>query len=195
MDSPIREQIRLDDRWQSRPDGRQSSSVYVPAPWRDKRVVLKPAPGERWSAVTIEGQELSRPTADESWQADAALAPGQWNSVEVENGTIEGARLVASHPFHITALEATPLSEQRLSVRVRLDGPAEGPPGLFTLLFTLSAADGRHIGGMDVTVGRKARDLTVEMVLPERIQGSYRLKASLCEEDAVIDNARIDLEI
>lgn len=207
LQSPIREQIKLDNQGQARPVDAASTSVYVPGPWKDRRVLLVPGVTETWSAARIDDTELPYDQEEQGWVATGRLDPREWNMVAAANGFVSGARLVASNQLHIASLEATP-ADRRLSVRVRLAtsepactdaGGGESPcflsAGLFTLFFTLTAADGRQVGGMEVTVGRRTRDLSVEVPLPAGLTGSHRLKAVLCADDAVLDNARTDLQL
>ncbi len=81
-------------------------------------------------------------------------------------------------------------SGRSLSVRVRLS-----EPGVVNLFLSLTAPNGRQVVYAEVTVGRKTRDLTVEVPLAERLSGLHRLKASLCLNDHVIDNARIEVNV
>lgn len=206
--SPIREQIKLADRWHVCPVNEREASVFVPGPWGEKQVVLMAGNGEAPSAVRIENQDLERSQAEGIWQAGEHLNPGQWNHVAAADGNMAGARLVASNPLHISRLEATSASPHSLSVRVRLTdapvakAPAEGgeapclrSAGLLTLFFTLMTPDGQQVAGMEITLGRRTRDLSVEMPCHSPLAGSYRLKAALCNEEYVIDNARVDVTV
>ena len=92
--------------------------------------------------------------------------------------------------MRITALEASAASDRSLSVHVCLS-----EPGTVTLVITLTAPDGREVGGTEVMVGRRTRELTVEVPLAHPVRGTYRLKATLSLADEVIDNARIDLHV
>lgn len=164
--------------------------MFVPAPWSDKRVVLKPAEGQNWSEASVEGERLERGSSGE-WAAESVRA-GAWNTVAVDGGTTAGARLVASGRLHIQSLEASGASERSLSVRVRL---SEGARGMVTIILTLTAPDGRQTGGTEVTLGRKTRDLSVELPLVGARSGQYRLKATLVDGDQVVDNARTEVKI
>lgn len=177
MQNPIREQIRLDGRWKTRQIDGQSVSVFVPGSWTEKNVMLRPADG---STVT-------------EAQAEPRLEPGQWNTVEVAGG-LTGTKLEARNELHITALEATKAGRGSLSVHIRLTGTVAGSC-LLNLSFSLTAADGRRVGGMDLVVGHQTRDLSVEMPLDATLAGPCRLKAALCCGDQVIDNARTDMEL
>jgi len=97
---------------------------------------------------------------------------------------------VAGESLHIVTLEASVASERSLSVRVRLS-----ESGVVNLYFVLTAPNGRQVGSTEVTVGRKTRDLTVELPLAEPLSGVYRLKASLSVNDHVVDNARIEVNV
>lgn len=92
--------------------------------------------------------------------------------------------------MRITKLEASKASDRSLSVHVHLS-----VPGLVTLLLTLTAPDGQEVGGAEVLVGRKTRELTVEVPLDHPVRGTYRLKATLSQADGVVDNARIDIHV
>jgi hypothetical protein len=102
-------------------------------------------------------------------------------------------QLGISHSLYIDSLQVTDASERSLSIAVRLSGDDEGQLQLLHLVFTLTAVNGAQVGGMEVTIGRKTRGLTIEMPLPARLRGTYRLKASLCAGETVIDDARIDI--
>lgn len=206
--NPVREQIRMADRWQVRRVSDREAEVFVPSPWREKQVVFRSGAGNRpWFGARVGGAALERQRDPGEWRVGDELHYGEWNSIAVENGQAESASLVASAPFHIRALEARLLSERSLSVRVDLSMSPELPAsqggeapclkslGLLSLYFTLSAEDGRQIGGMEVTVGRKTRSLTVEMPLLHPLAGRYRLKSTLCKDEQVLDNARIELMI
>lgn len=175
MQNPIREQIRLDGRWQARQIDGTSVSVFVPGSWTEKNVLLKPADDS---------------SATES-ETDPGVEPGQWNTIEVAGG-LAGTKLQACNELHITALEATNAGRGCLSVRIRLTGTV-ADPCLLSLAFSLTAADGRRVGGMDLVVGHKTRDLSVEMPLDASLTGPCRLKAVLCCGDQVVDNARTDV--
>lgn len=192
MESPIREKIRLDG-WQARPVNGRTASVFVPGPWNDKRVVLKPGSSPAWSTAQIGNTELTREQGEDAWKASPALRPGHWNTVTTDGDT-PGSRLEASAPLHITALEGRAANQKSLAVRVRLNGPEETQPGLLTIVFSLTSVIGRLAGGTEVTVSSRTRDLSVELPLPDS-RGLYRLKAALCAGDRVIDNARIDVQV
>gem|GEM_PF-6506080 len=150
---------------------------------------------------------MDRLKEEDGWAAGPHVKVGEWNSVSVAEGHVSHGRLVASEAMHLTSLEAS-AKEHRLSIRVRLaktegeepeanspDGPTLRGLNLLSLVFTLTAVDGRQMGGMEVTIGRKTRDLSVEMELPTALSGPHRLKACLCSGDHVLDNARIDLSL
>jgi hypothetical protein len=173
VQNPIREQIRLDGHWQTRRIDGRSVSVFVPGSWADKQVVLRA------------GEE-------QNWRAEPTLQPGQWNKVELPADTSDGARLVASDDLRITRLQAGVTGSRSLGIRIALAGTAP-EPCLLTLDFTLTAADGRRTGAMDVVVSSKNRDLSLEMDLPAPLRGPHRLKATLSCGERVVDNARIDI--
>lgn len=199
MQNPIREQIKLDGRWQVRQVDERSVSVFVPGSWTDKSVVLREGEGHPLEAVTVDGEPLQPATAEGGWQTEPGLKPGEWNAVSTQ-GELTGATLVAGDDLHITDLTATPANRHSLSVRVRLSGSAGEAPGpkiacLLSLYFTLSAADGSQIGALDLVVGNKTRELSVEMPVQDARGGAFRLKATLCCGDRIVDNARIDLQL
>lgn len=174
MQNPIREQIRLDGRWQTRRLDDDSVSVFVPGSWADKQVVLRT------------GQE-------KDWRAESHLQPGQWNPVELPAAASEGARLVASDDLHITRLQAGKVGDRSLGIRISVAGTV-AEPCLLTLDFTLTAADGRRVGAMDVAVSSKHRDLSLDMPLMAPLTGPHRLKATLSCGERVVDNARLDID-
>jgi len=173
VQNPIREQIRLDGRWQTRRIDDHSVSVFVPGSWADKQVVLR------------SGEE-------KDLRAEPNLQPGQWNTVELPADTPDGTRLVASDDLRITRLQASVAGNRKLGIRIALAGAAP-EPCLLTLDFALTAADGRRTGAMDAVVSSKNRDLSLEMDLPAPLTGPHRLKATLSCGERVVDNARIDI--
>jgi hypothetical protein len=162
----------LAGRWQTRPVDERAVSVFVPGSWRSKHIALQQASGR---------------------QADTQVQPGQWNTVETAGDTA-GARLVASHPLRITSLEASSANRRSLAVRVRLAGPDEAGAGLLSIVLSLTDTGGQLVGGTELIIAAKTRDFSVELPLPAR-RGAYRLKASLCAGERVVDNARIDLSL
>jgi hypothetical protein len=207
MQSPIREQVRLADRWQARQENATEASVFVPGPWGGKQVILVGGEGQALADVRVGGSEPEPGSEPNSWVANTNLTPGGWNQVKAD-GDLSGARLEASNPLHIARLEATVASERSLSVRVRITDAviAEAPPeggeapcllsaGLLSLFFTLTTPEGRQVSGMEVMLGRRTREISIEMPSPEPLSGSYRLKAALGTDEYVIDNARIDLVV
>lgn len=102
-------------------------------------------------------------------------------------------------PCKIIGLEATAASDRRLSIRVRLSGCEAAAAGgrsigLLSLLFTLATANGRQMGGMEVTIGPRTCDLSVEMSVPESVSVGCQLKACLCVGETVLDTEQITLE-
>lgn len=134
----------------------------------------------------MEGSALEQ--ADGEWSVGTAFRHGDWNTVSLSGGEASGARLVASSNLHIRSLEAAPTSDRSLSIRVKLSDE-----GIVTLYFSLTGADGHEAGRLEVVVGRRTRDLTVEMPVTESLSGSYRLKATLIVGDRVLDNARLEI--
>jgi hypothetical protein len=199
VQNPIREQIKLDGRWQARRIDDQSVSVFVPDSWTDKAIVLREGEGHPLEQPSVGGAALKSDLAEPGWRAEAHVVPGEWNTVSA-TGDMTGARLEAGNDLHITSLEAVSANQRSLAVRVRLAGSsgevsAEKTLCLLSLEFTLTAPDGRQVGGMDLVVGNKTRDLSVEMPVPAALGGPHRLKATLCCNDRVVDNARIDLHL
>lgn len=192
MESPIRDQIRLDGLWQTRHQGSRAVSVFVPGSWADKKVLLKPASAGEWTAAQVGTTPLSPDRDEEGWLAGPHLKAGQWNTVQTDGHTA-GGRLVASEPIHMVGLEARVANQRSVSVRIRLDGGEE--QGLLGIVITLSSAAGAHVGGAELTVTGRTRDLTVEVPVKSYRPGTYRLKATLSAGDRVVDNARLDLSL
>lgn len=193
MQNPIREQIKLDGRWQAKPLDAESVSAFVPGSWTDKSVILKPGEGSDLNAVMVGGELLQSAQDEPGWQTAPQLNPGQWNTVQV-TGDLTGARLETSDPFHISRLEAANQGRDAVNVRIGLTG-SPGTPCLLSLHVSLTAADGRHIGGMELVVGNKTRDLSAALPLAAPYAGPVRLKATLCCGERVIDNARVDINL
>ncbi|HEY3364813.1 MAG TPA: hypothetical protein VGK74_07175 [Symbiobacteriaceae bacterium] len=175
MQNPVREFIRLTGRWVSERRSGHSADVFVPGAWAGESLAVREASGE------------VRPV-------DLGVTPGGWNHVET-NGPVDGARLEAANPLQITGLEVSPAGEKSLAARVRLSETPGAPKALLTLVFTATAPDGRQVGGQEVTVSTRTRDLTLEIPLSEPARGSYLLKVSLCMDDRVLDNARQEIEL
>lgn len=194
MQTPIREQIRLDGRWQARRLDSESVSVFVPGSWTEKKVLLRPGEKGEPTAAEANGEHLASDQEEPGWQADPSLQLGHWNTVRVSGG-LEGTRLVARDELHITRLEASPGGKNGLAVRICLHGGKLETPGLLILDFSLTATDGQHVGGMSVAVGSRTRDISLEMPVTVTLHGVFRLKATLSHGDRVVDNARIDLEL
>ncbi|MFZ5815651.1 MAG: hypothetical protein ACOY93_10175 [Bacillota bacterium] len=194
MQHPMREQIKLESPWQATLNGTDSASLFIPGSWSGRRLVLKPAPGVSWSSVRTEAGEAVK--AADGWQLTDLVEPGSWQTVWVEGGSIAGALVEASEPLHITRLEAWYDPPETLSMRVRLakSPSATGRKGLITLLFTLTDERGEQVGRQEVVVGAKTAELAVAMMLPRKPHGRCRLKAALCLDQQVIDDARIELE-
>lgn len=194
MQSPIREQLRINDRWHARQLSEKAARVFVPGPWANRRVVLTPHTGANWSAARIGEHALEQEPQGGSWKVDSALTPGEWNTVTAEDGALTGAQLTASSVLHISDLEATAVSDRCLSIRIKLAGHEQqvsAPADLLTIYFSLTDASGEQAGGLEVTIAPKSRGLSIEMPLSRKLSGTYRLKASLCNSVSVIDNARI----
>ena len=192
MESPIRDQIRLDGRWQTRPLDARTVSVFVPGPWAEKKVVLTSDAASGWTAAEVGGVPLRQDTTEQGWSASPHLKVGHWNTVQTDGHTA-GGRLVASEPLHIVGLDAKSANQRSVSVRIRLEGGDE--QGLIGIVITLSSAAGAHVGGNEMTVSGRTRDLTVEVPVKSYRPGAYRLKAALLAGDRVVDNARVDLTL
>ena len=175
MQNPVREFIRLTGRWVSERRSGNAADVFVPGAWVGESLTVREASGE------------VRPVAVE-------VTPGEWNRVET-NGPVDGARLEAANPLQFTGLEVTPAGEKSLAARVRLSEATGMPKALLTLVFTVTAPDGRQVGGQEVTVSTRTRDLSLEIPLSEPARGNYRLKVSLCMDDRVLDNARLEIAL
>lgn len=162
----------------------------MPAPWRQKRVVLTRRPDLRWERAEIAGRPLLSEGQADQWLAGPEITFGQWNTVTAVGGNPDDARLVASEALHIRSLEAAAATDRTLLVRVRLT--TEDP---ITLFLTLSTAEGRQTGALEVPVERQTHEITVEMPTGDRMHGTYRLKAVLMAGERVLDNARIHLVV
>lgn len=193
MQHPMREVIKLDNPAQARLIDAHAASLFLPGAWAGRRVVLKPAPGVRWSAVQTQAGETPRQNG--AWELSHALEPGAWQRVTVAGGPIEGAVLEMSDPLHIARLEAWYDPPETLSIRVRLgkSPTGAGREGLITLLFTLTDERGEQVGGQEVSVGPRTAELAVAMPISREPVGRCRLKAALCVDQQVLDDARIDL--
>lgn len=185
----MRELIRFDNRWQAEALAENRVRVFVPAPWRGRRAVLQPAPGQEWSDVYLGGERLQSDANGEGWVGPESIQLGAWNEVEA-SGTVEGGRMVASSGLFIRTLEADLSSERSLSVRTRLS-----MEGAVTLFFTLTGREGVQVGAQEVQVSRRARALTVELHANQELKGRYRLKAVLMMGDRILDNARVDMDL
>lgn len=175
MQNPVREVMRLDGRWVSRRRSRQSAEVFVPDAWAGARILLQQASGE-------------------SLAVDERIIPGGWNLVQTE-GPLAGARLAAAKALQLVAVDASVSGEKSLAVRVRLAESNSRPKALLTIVFTVTAPDGRQVGLQDATVSTRTRDITMDIPLAERARGQFRLKVTLSVDDQVLDNARVDLEL
>lgn len=153
-------------------------------------MVLQPGKGQEWTSASVEGESL-QPAETGGWRA-TPVRPGTWNSVSTEGGSVEGARLVAVGSLHISSLEATVAPDRSLSARVRLSEGAQGP---VTITLTVTAPDGRQVGGTDVVLSRKTRELSVALPLSNARAGDYRVKATLSDGEHLVDNARTEVKI
>lgn len=193
MQHPMRDVIKLDNPAQARLIDPYAASLFLPGSWAGKRLVLKPAPGVTWSAVQTEAGGTVR--LNWEWELSHALEPGRWQRVTVAGGPIEGAVLELSDLLHIARLEAWYDPPETLSIRVRLGKSpvAAGREGLITLLFTLTDERGEQVGSQEVSVGLKTAELAVAMPITREPVGLCRLKAALCLDQQVADDARIDV--
>lgn len=192
MENPVREQIKLTDRWQARPLNDRTASVFVPGAWEGKTIVVEPSPDSSWLPALAEG-----------------LVAGAWNIVTVpEGGTVADASLVAREQVHIADLQVRTVTPQMLSIRVRLAGgmppsttagggeaPCLRETGLLTLCFTLTAADGRQAAGAEIAITPGTCDVQMDMPLLKSTAGAHRLKVALCAAENIVDNARLALVI
>jgi hypothetical protein len=173
VDSPIREQIKLSDRWHAHRLSEHEAMVFIPGPWGGKQVVL---------------------INDSKTVSEVELAPGRWHQLTTIDGDLSAIRLVASNPLHIVNLDATAASPTSLSVRVILSETAAAEP-LLNLFVTLTAPDGAQLASRAVTIERSTRDLSVALPCSRPLSGTYRLKAALCADKSVIDNARAEVTV
>jgi hypothetical protein len=173
VDSPIREQIKLSDRWHAHRLSEHEAMVFIPGPWGGKQVVL---------------------INDSDTVSEVQLAPGRWHQLTTADGDLAAIRLVASNPLHIVHLEATVVARDSLSVRVILSETVAAEP-LLSLFVTLTAPDGPQLAGTAVPMERSARDLSVSLPCSRPLSGTYRLKVALCADKSVIDNARAEVTV
>jgi len=172
METPIRDQIRLDNPWQSQRTSPHGRRVFVPAPWAGTKIHLIPR----------KGSQLSQPFQ--------AFEFGTWNSLEGE-GALDGARLVASLPLHIERVEWTTSSNRQLTVQTDLKGAYR-----CSLHVTLSATNGQLVASVHQPVTGRADRVRIELDLPAPlVAGAYRLKVVLAAGDQIMDNARVDLSV
>lgn len=194
LQHPMREQIKLDSPAQAAVHDAHSASLFIPGGWSGRRLVLRPATGVAWSAVTTQRGEAVRLNGD--WDLTGALEPGAWQSLTVTGGPVEGAVLESSDPLSITRMEAWYDPPEALSIRVRLgrSAAATGRQGLITLLFTLTDERGEQVGRQEVMVGPRVVELAVALLITREPHGRCRLKAALCLDQQVIDDARIEID-
>lgn len=194
MQHPIREQIKLNNPAHATLHDAQSATLFIPGSWTGRRLVLRPAPGVTWSAVTTPKGEAVRQNGD--WDLTEVLEPGGWQTVTVAGGPIQGAVLESCDPLSIARLEAWYDPPETVSIRVRLgkSPAATGRQGLITLLFTLTDERGEQVGRQEVLVGPKVLELAVALVIAREPHGRCRLKAALCLDQQVIDDAWIELD-
>lgn len=191
----MREVLALDNPAHATLHDAQAASLFIPPSWTGRRMVLKPPPGVAWSAVQTEGGEPVRLNGGD-WDLSAALEPGRWQNLSVLGGPLAGAVLESSDPLYIARLEGWYDPPETLSIRARLgkSPAAAGRQGMITLLFTLTDERGGLVGRQEVVVGPKTAELAVALVIAREPQGRCRLKAALCLDQQVIDDARIEIE-
>lgn len=194
MEHPMREQIKLDNPAQATLHDKHSASLFIPGSWAGRRIVLKPAPDVHWSEVRTEVGEPVR--LDGSWDLTTAVEPGRWQKLSVEGGPLAGAVVESSDPLHIARLEGWYDPPEAISIRCRLgkSPAATGRNGLITLLFSLSDERGELVGRQEVVVGPKTAELAVALPITRKPHGRCHLKAALCLDQQVIDDARIALD-
>jgi hypothetical protein len=191
LQNPIRDQIRMVDRWHVRPIDQQAASVFVPQSWLQKSVFLKSEKGESWTEARIGHTELAPQSGSSgTWLAGNVLQYGTWNNVEVRGGQLSGASLVAAATVHIAALEARAVSPRCLLVRVDLAVPPD-PDHSWRLFFTVTAESGHNVGRLDLAIGHGTQSVSLEIHLDQALRRSYRLKVILCRDEHIMDNARI----
>lgn len=192
---PMREVIALDNPAQATVHDSHSASLFIPGSWTGRRMLLKPPPGVDWSAVQT---EMGKPVrlSGGAWELTAALEPGRWQRLSVQGGPLAGALLESSDPLCIARLEGWYDPPETISIRVRLakSPAATGRQGEITLLFTLTDERGVQVGRQEVAVGPKTVELAVALVIARAPQGRCRLKAALCLDQQVVDDARVEVE-
>lgn len=194
MQHPMRDVIKLNNAAQATIHDAHCASLFIPGGWTGRRLVLRPAPGVTWSAVQAPKGEAAR--QEGAWDLTTLVEPGDWQRVTVAGGPIEGAVLESSDPLCIAQLEAWYDPPETLSIRVRLgkSPAATGRQGLITLLFTLTDSRGELVGRQEVMLGPKTAELAVALVFTREPLGRCRLKVTLCQDQQVIDDARIELD-
>jgi hypothetical protein len=196
LQSPVREQIRLDGRWRVRPASEHAVSVFVPGAWEEKRVLVEPELGAAWASVQAGETSLQPEPEGGAFVAGPHLTPGQWNTIALQDGAPIGGKLVATEQLYIAGLNAAPASNRSLAVRIRLGGDERSArnAGLLSIVLTLTAPTGKLVAGTDLTIAARTRDLSVELPLPGAKAGLLRLKATLCAGEQILDNARVDFQ-
>lgn len=170
METPIRDQIRLDNLWQSQRISPQSRSVFIPSPWEGSEIHLIPRKGVRRSEQPL------------------PFTFGTWNRLE-GNASLDGARLVASPPLHIKRVDSRRISTGLLSVQVDLSRAQ-----ICVLHATLSEPNGHQVAGARMEAREPADHLSADLDLPVRlVPGSYRLKVVMTVREQIMDNARVDV--
>ncbi len=193
MQHPMREAIQLSNSAQATIHDEQSAALFVSGAWTGKRLLLRPVPGVTWQEVRTESG--AAPRHNGAWDLTGLLETGGWQELLVQGGPIAGAVLEASDPLAIDRLEASYDPPETLSIRCRLakSPAAVGREGLFSLFFSLTDERGRQIGRQEVFVGPRTAELAVAMALTREPRGRCQLKASLCLDQQVIDDARLEV--
>lgn len=190
----MRERIKLTHPWQATITDADRATLFVPGSWASKRILLVPADGVSFTSVQTslgEGGRVGR-----QWDLTDRLTLGAEQEVRVAGGPIEGAELMATDPLYIARLDAWFDPPETVSIRLGLSTSpaATGRSGLISLYFTLTDEQGDRVGQQEVTIAAKTTELVVAMH-PRRLPaGRTFLKVALCQGQAVIDDARIDLD-
>jgi hypothetical protein len=93
-----------------------------------------------------------------------------------------------------TQFSADQVDNQTLGIVITLcQADGEAAEGALQLCFTLTASDGRQVGGLICPAFASGAPFSVDMDLPPGLLGPHRLKATLSAGENVVDNARIGL--
>jgi hypothetical protein len=93
-----------------------------------------------------------------------------------------------------TQFSADQVDDQTLAMMITLGQPdGEATWGALQLCFTLTACDGRQVGGLICPAFASGAPFSVDLPLPPGLLGPHRLKATLSAGENLMDSARIGL--